>query len=137
MERLFISGGKPYELVKSKSRGNKPIFRFDDKGRAILDRWALSQLEIRTLIALKYVVSDKPFEDIKPEEPKVEEVKPVEVKAEEPKVEPVEEPKKTIPTNRRELVAYAKALISEGKISAISLNGKTENIIEHIKKEMK
>jgi hypothetical protein len=153
MERIYISGGTPYGLVKSKLT-KRPLFRFDEKGRAILDKWALSQLELNGLRQNNFSVSDTPFEDIKPvEEPKpVEDIKPVEepkpveeVKpVEEPKpveeVKPVEEPKVepiVIPTNRRELIIFAKKLIDEGKIPDMKLNGKTEDIIETIKMEMK
>lgn len=133
MDRLYISNGKPNELVKTRTRR---LFRFDGNGQAVIDKWMLSSEE-RANLSVRYKVSETRFDEVKPveivkEEPVKEEVK------EEIKEEVKEAPAKVdIPTNRRELVAFAKKLIEEGKISKIELNGKTEAIIEHIKKEMK
>ncbi|MDX9803623.1 MAG: hypothetical protein RBS96_06315 [Dehalococcoidales bacterium] len=136
MDRLYISGGKPNELVKTRTRR---LFRFDNNGQAVIDKWMLSSEE-RANLSVRYKVSETRFEEVKPveiikevkeeikEEPVKEEIK------EEIKPEPV---KLAIPSNRRELIAFAKKLIEEGKISKIELNGKTESIIEHIKKEIK
>lgn len=137
MDRLYISNGKPNELVKTRTRR---LFRFDGNGQAVIDKWMLSSEE-RANLSVRYKVSETRFDEVKPvetvkEEPVKEEVKE-EIK-EEIKEEVKEAPAKVdIPTNRRELIAFAKKLIEEGKISKIELNGKTEAIIEHIKKEMK
>jgi hypothetical protein len=133
MDRLYISGGKPNELVKTRTRR---LFRFDNNGQAVIDKWMLSSEE-RSNLSVRYKVSETRFEEVKPVEIIKEEVKE-EIKEEPVKEEIKEEPVKlAIPSNRRELIAFAKKLIEEGKISKIELNGKTESIIEHIKKEIK
>jgi hypothetical protein len=133
MDRLYISNGKPNELVKTRTRR---LFRFDGNGQAVIDKWMLSSEE-RANLSVRYKVSETRFDEVKPVETVKEEPVKEEVK-EEIKEEVKEAPVKVeIPTNRRELVAFAKKLIEDGKISKIELNGKTEAIIEHIKKEMK
>ena len=128
MDRLYISGGKPNELVKTRTRR---LFRFDSNGQAVIDKWMLSSDE-RDNLSARYKVSETRFE---PVEIIKEEIKE---KVKEPVKEEIkEEPAKlVIPTNRRELIAFAKKLIEEGKISKIELNSKTDAIIEHIKKEI-
>lgn len=132
MDRLYISNGKPNELVKTRTRR---LFRFDGNGQAVIDKWMLSSEE-RANLSVRYKVSETRFDEVNSQgrtrkgrgQGRKEEIK------EEIKEAPV---KVDIPTNRRELVAFAKKLIEDGKISKIELNGKTEAIIEHIKKEMK
>ena len=132
MDRLYISGGKPNELVKTRTRR---LFRFDSNGQAVIDKWMLSGDE-RANLSARYKVSETRFEPVETIKEEIKEETKEEVK-EPVKEEVKEEPAKlVIPTNRRELIAFAKKLIEEGKLSKIGLNSKTNAIIEHIKKEI-